>query len=402
MSRSTRLVAVLVGLAAGAALLSLLRPSPVPVSVAEVARGPFVESVEDEGRTQLREPFSVAAPIDGYLRRVALEPGDAVAAGEVLFELEPLPVPALDVRSRGQLDEDLAGARARVAATEAQLQARRTELELARLEEARSEPLHRRALISSEERDRRRAEREAAEAALQGAEHLVEVARFELAALRWIGEAAAGARAPADAPVLAVRAPAAGVVTRRHRQSEGPVAAGTAVLELGDLGELEVVVDLLSMDAVRVRPGMRVVLTRWGGGAALEGRVRRVEPAGYETVSALGVEEQRVTVRVEVLTPREAWRALGDGYRVEASFVLWEGADVLQVPTGALYRAGEGWAVFVVAGGRVRERVVTLGRQAGLAAEIRAGLQAGERVVVHPGDRLRDGLRVVFEGGASP
>ncbi|MBK1701206.1 hypothetical protein CKO22_09810 [Thiococcus pfennigii] len=134
----------------------------------------------------------------------------------------------------------------------------------------------------------------------------------------------------------------------------------------------------------------------------MEGRVRRVEPAGYETVSALGVEEQRVTVRVEVLTPREAWRALGDGYRVEASFVLWEGADVLQVPTGALYRAGEGWAVFVVAGGRVRERVVTLGRQAGLAAEIRAGLQAGERVVVHPGDRLRDGLRVVFEGGASP
>lgn len=401
MSRSTRLVAVLVGLAVGVALLSLLRPSPVPVSVAEAWRGPFVESVEDEGRTQLRDPYSVAAPIDGYLRRVALEPGDAVAAGEVLFELEPLPVPALDARSLGQLGEDLAGARARVAATEAELQARRTDLELARLEAARSEPLHRRDLMSSEERDRRRAQREAAEAALQAAGHLVEVARFELAALRAIAETSAGARPPGDAPVLAVRAPLAGVVTRRYRQSEGPVAAGTAVLELGDLDELEVVVDLLSMDAVRVRPGMRVVLTRWGGGAALEGRVRRVEPAGYEAVSALGVEEQRVAVRVEVLTPREAWGALGDGYRVEASFVLWEAGDVLQVPTGALYRAGEGWAVFVVAGGRVRERAVTLGRQAGLAAEIRAGLQAGERVVVHPGDRLRDGLRVVFEEGLS-
>lgn len=392
-------VALIVG--AGVTLLIInLLPGPVAVTVGVVQRGPFVEYIEDEGRTRLRYPYLVSAPIAGYLRRVVLEPGDRVAAGAVLFEIEPAPAPALDPRARGQAREELAAAKARLEAAEADLAARRTELALARNEYARSAPLHERKLISSEELDRRLAQRDAAAAAVRAGEHRVEVARFELESARAIVEIADGRRAPDEEPVLAVRAPIAGVVTRRHRCCEGPLAAGEPVLDLGDLDDLEVQVDLLSMDAVRVRPGMRVILTRWGGDGELEGRVRRVEPGGFEEISALGVEEQRVPVWVEIVAPRETWRPLGDGYRVEARFLLWEGQDVLQVPTSALFRAGERWAVYVVETGRARQREVAVGRRSGLAAQITAGLANGERVVTHPGDRVQDGVRVAIIGEA--
>lgn len=380
------------------ALLALaLRPPPVPVSATEARRGAFVESIEDEGRTQLRDLYRVAAPISGYLRRVDLEPGDAVAADQVLFELEPLPAPALDPRSRGQARESLAAAGARLEAAAANLEARHTEAELARVEYERSEPLHRRNLISAEERDRRLAQRDAAEAAERAARHAVEVARFELESARALVEIADGKRAPGDQPILGVRAPITGLVTQRHRCCEGPVQSGEVVLELGDLDDLEVQVDLLSMDAVRLRPGMRVILERWGGTEALEGRVRRVEPAGFEKISALGVEEQRVPVWVEIDTPRERWRALGDGYRVEARFILWEGEDVLQIPTSALFRHKDRWAVFLAESGRARLREVEIGRRSGLWTQITAGLAPGEMVLTHPGERVREGRRIAVD-----
>ncbi|MEY6433513.1 HlyD family efflux transporter periplasmic adaptor subunit, partial [Thioalkalicoccus limnaeus] len=246
-------------------------------------------------------------------------------------------------------------------------------------------------------RDRRLAQRDAAQAAERAARHAVEVARFEAEAARALVEIADGKRAPGDQPVLAVRAPIAGSVTQRYRCCEGPVQSGDSVLELGDLDRLEVRVDLLSMDAVRVRPGMRVELERWGGDGDLEGRVRRVEPAGFEKVSALGVEERRVPVWVRILTPREHWASLGDGYRVEARFILWEGEEILQVPTSALFRDQDRWALFVVEDGRASRRIIEIGRRSGLWTQIESGLEAGELVVTHPGERIQDGIRVAAE-----
>lgn len=380
------------------ALLAVaLRPAPIPVSATEVRRGHFVEYVEDEGRTRLRDTYTVSAPIGGYLRRVDLEPGDEVTAGEAVFEMESMPTPALDARSREQAREAVAAAAARLQAAQAELESRQTQLTLTDTEFERSEQLHERNLISSEERDRRRALRDSARTAALAASHAVEVARFELEATRAVLEIADGERSPGDQPSLEVRAPIDGIVTRRHRCCEGPVVAGEPILELGDLDELEVQVDLLSMDAVRVRPGMRVILERWGGGEDLEGEVRRVEPAGFMRVSALGVEEQRVPVLIRITSARSDWSRLGEGYRVEARFILWSEDDVLQIPTSTLFRQDDRWMVYAVNDGRAEIRQVEIGRRSGLWTQIRAGLKAGEVVITHPGDRVAEGVRVAAD-----
>ncbi|MFW2134563.1 efflux RND transporter periplasmic adaptor subunit, partial [Ectothiorhodospira haloalkaliphila] len=224
--------------------------------------------------------------------------------------------------------------------------------------------------------------------------HAVDVARFDLASARLQLEIADGQRADEAIPALALEAPIDGVITRRHRRDEGPVQAGEAILELGNLDDLEVKVDLLSLEAVRVRPGMRVILERWGGGDPLEARVRRVEPAGFEKISALGVEEQRVWVWSRITSPRADWAHLGDGYRVEARFVIWEGEDVVHIPTSALFRDQDRWAVFVAEDGRARLRSVEPGRRSGLRTQVESGLEPGERVITHPGERVQDGVKV--------
>jgi HlyD family secretion protein len=195
-----------------------------------------------------------------------------------------------------------------------------------------------------------------------------------------------------------VRAPIAGTITKRHRCCEGPAQAGEQILEIGDLeADLEIQVDLLSVEAVRVRPGMRVVIERWGGVDELEGRVRRVEPSGFTRVSALGVDEQRVPVLVEIASPREQWANLGDGFRIEARFILWEGDDVTHIPTSALFRSDNRWSVYVVENERAVQRGVTIGRRSGLRTQVVEGLREGETIITHPGDRIGDGVRVAVD-----
>ena len=295
-----------------------------------------------------------------------------------------------------QAREGIAAARARLEACEAELEARESQHRLAQAEYERSEVLFERELIRSDERDRRLqpARREPRRRARRSS-------RDRRRPLRTRGRARDAAESPTanasanDQPTLAVRAPIAGTITRRHRCCEGPAQAGEPILEIGDLAaDLEIQVDLLSVDAVRVRPGMRVVIERWGGGEDLEGRVRRVEPSGFTRVSALGVDEQRVPVLVGIATPRETWGHLGDGYRIEARFILWEGDDVLHIPTSALFREGDRWAVFVVRGDRAELRRVTIGRRSGLQTQILDGLEEGEVIVTHPGDRIGEGVRV--------
>lgn len=386
----------LAALAATAALVWAMLPSPLPVSAVVAERGPFVEFVEDEGRASVRDPYVVSAPISAYLRRVALEPGDSVAEGDVVFELEPMPSPALDPRAREQARDAEAAGWVRVARAEAERQLAQAQRSRADAEYLRHVELAAEGFISTERLEALRSERDARRAAERAAAHAVEVARFELEVARAALAVTDGTRVAVGQPVLAVRAPIGGVVVERHRCCEGPVAAGEPVLDVGDLDTLEVRIDLLSMDAVRVRPGIRVVLERWGG-EPLEGRVRRVEPRGFERVSALGVEEQRVPVWVTIESPREDWAALGQGYRVEGRFILWAAEDVLQVPTSALFRVGDRWQVFVVESGRARLRAVTPGRRSGLSSEILDGLEEGEVVVSHPGDRIADGVRVAPE-----
>ncbi len=384
----------LAGLLVVAVLVLALRPSPLPVSVAEVKLGPFVESVDEEGRTRLRDTYTVSAPIAGYLLRVQPEPGDAVELGQVLFRMEPLPAPALDARSLEQARENLAAARARQESARANLDTVAADARYAEGEYERYRELHERGLVSTADMDRTRSQRDRQRAAERAARHAVEVAGFEIESARAVLDIASGQRPPEDQPELEVRAPVAGLVLRRHRCCEGAVGAGEPVLDVGSLADLEVQVDLLSMAAVRVRSGMPVRLTGFGGAEALEGTVRRVEPAGFTRVSALGVEEQRVPVIVDFDSPAEAWETLGVGYRVEAEFMLWQSDEVLQAPISALFRADDRWQVFVVENGQARRREVEPGRRSGLVVQILSGLEAGERIITHPGDRLADGVRV--------
>lgn len=392
-----KIVLGLIGAAILAALVTALWPAPIPVSAIVAERNHFTEYVEEEGRTDLREPYTMTAPIGGYLRRITLEAGDDISAGDVLFELEPIPAPALDARTREQARETMGAARARMEAAEAKLEARKTEAEYAAKEFERAETLFERNLISSAEYDRARTDRDRTRSAERAARNAHETATYEWRNAQAVLDIEEGRRAPEDAPVLRVRAPITGKVLARHRWDEGPVQAGEPLLELGDLTQLEVRVDLLSMDAVRVEEGMKVVLTRWGGDRDLPAQVRRVEPKGFMRVSALGVEEQRVPVLVVLDAPREDWARLGNGYRVEARFILWEGDDVLQIPVSALFRHEDEWSVFVVEDSRAVRRRIEAGRRSGLWTQVLSGLEADETVIIHPGDHIEDGVRVEVE-----
>ncbi|MCP1727853.1 HlyD family secretion protein [Natronospira proteinivora] len=394
MSTQKKIILALTGLALLALLILALMPSPVPVSTSSVEEGHFQAWVEDEGQTRLRDPYNVSSPINAYLRRVELEPGDTVEAGDPLFELEALPAPALDPRAREQAREAVSAARARLESAEAELESRQTRHRQAESEYQRLRQLHERDMVAAERAEQAQSERDAARSTERSARHAVEVARFELEAARANLEIADGERARTDQPTLAVRSPISGTITRRHRCCEGPTQAGETIMEIGDLDTLEVQVDLLSMDAVRVRAGMRVEIDRWGGDDALKGTVRRVEPGGFKRVSALGVDEQRVPVMVTIDSPREDWAELGDGYRIEARFILWEGDDVTHIPTSALFRHQDQWHVFVVEEGRARLRAVETGRRSGLRTQVTEGLSAGETLITHPSDRIEDGSRV--------
>jgi HlyD family secretion protein len=247
--------------------------------------------------------------------------------------------------------------------------------------------------------DRAEAETRRTQARRRSAEFAVEVARFELEATRTALRYSAAETVPANPETVALRAPVDGRVLKIERKSEGVISAGQPLIEIGDPHALEVEVDVLSADAVRIAPGTRVLFERWGGERPLEGRVRTVEPAGFTKISALGVEEQRVWVIADITSPPEVWERLGDGYRVEASFILWEAQDVLQLPASALFRQADGWSVFIVENGKARRHSVQIGQRSGLTAEILSGLAEGETVIVHPGDTVEDGTRIRLRAG---
>lgn len=392
MSR-TRLALILLVLAIAAGLAWGFMPRPVAVELAQVSRGPLTVSVEEEGKTRVRDLYVIHAPMTGYLRRIELKVGDPVRRGQVLAILEPARADALDPRTRAQALAQMRAAESSLAAAREEARAAAAEAELARQELKRAEALGQADFLSRAAVDQARTRVSRAEAAREASAHAVDVARYQLETARAVLAHAAALHEGRPAERLEVRAPVDGKVLKLVRESEGTVAVGQPLLEIGNPEALEVAVDVLSTQAVRIRPGGRVSLERWGG-PPLTGHVRVVEPAGFTKVSALGVEEQRVRVIVDITSPREAWQGLGDAFRVDARFVLWEGDDVLQVPASSLFRHNAGWAVFVVEGERARLRPVQLGERAGLAVQVVSGLKVGEQVISHPDDRIREGVRV--------
>ncbi len=389
-----RIVVALLLMLVAAAIAYGFWPKPLQVEAVEVKRGSMQVTVEEEGMTRVVERYVVSAPVAGYLRRIDLKAGDAVRAGQRLTELEPPRPLALDARTRAE-------AQARVAAAEAAQRVASERAVAAAEEAARAQESYQRIAdmckvqcASQEEQDQARMRARATAALQRAAEAALEVAAHDLEAARSVLRYSAARGGFATMERVPVTAPTAGRVLKLLRESEGVVQAGDPLLELGDPRVLEVAVELLSADAVRIAPGMTVVFKRWGGGEDLMGKVRKVEPAGFTKVSALGVEEQRVWVISDFISDPEVWRGLGDGYRVEASFVLWQEANVLQVPASALFRMGEAWAVFVVTGGKASLRELTLGQRNGLAAQVLSGLSAGEWVITHPDNTVTDGVAV--------
>jgi HlyD family secretion protein len=393
MPMRQRILLILLLTLAALAILWAFLPRPVPVETAKVSRGPLRVTVDEEGKTRLRDRFVVSAPVAGYVRRVDLEVGDPVKRGQVVAEIEPMRAEGLDPRAR-------AAAQARVSAAEAALRAAEERVrEAAAADEYASARLERNRLLADagltpkDTLEQVASEAKRASATTRSAEEAADAARHDLEGAK-AALTRAGASGGRRADQVMVRSPATGNVLAVRRESEGVVPAGTPLLEVGDPARLEVEVDVLSADAVRIRPGTPVRFERWGGDVPLEGKVRVVEPVGFTKVSALGVEEQRVLVLVNITSPRDAWKGIGDGYRLEASFVLWEEKEVLQVPAGALFRTGDRFAVYVVEKGRAKARIVEIGRRNGLAAQLLSGLAEGETVILHPGDTVAEGKKV--------
>lgn len=373
----------------GFGLFQGFRPQAVEVDIGMAVRAPLRVIVEQEGRTRVVERFVIASPVNAFARRISLKVGDEVARGSMLAELEPVRADMPDSRRHAEAQARIAAAEAGVSAAGQRAEAAASNSQLAQKELERTRTLRSAGHVSAAALDRAASTAEQRRAELAAAQSAVSVARFELEAARTALRYAAGG----SAGRVGVRSPVAGQVLKIVHQSEGTVAAGQPLLEVGDARALEAEVEVLSSEAVRIHPGTRVLFERWGGEGALEGVVRTVEPAGFTKVSALGVEEQRVRVIVDFTS--DAGQRLGDGYRLEASFILWEANDVLQIPASALFRDGDNWAAFAVEQGHAVRRRVEVGQRSGLAAQVLSGIRAGEEVIVHPDDRVKDGVRVV-------
>lgn len=385
------LVLVVVG------LVMSLRPRPAPVDLAPVTRGPLQVTVDDDGRTRVKERYVVSSPLAGRLARITYKAGEPVRAGRTpLAVIDPSDPALLDARAVAEAEARVRAAALAVERARTQIVAANAALEFATSELRRAQAAASRGGAN---------EREVQDAQLsvtmrteeaRAAEFARQIAVFELAQ----AEAALVRTRPveegadADAARLTILSPIDGRVLRVLRESAGFVSPGTPLVEIGDSADLEIEVDVLSPDAVRIAPGAAVHIENWGGPAALRGRVRLVEPSAFTKVSALGVEEQRVNVIIDFVDPPGARAGLGDGFRVQTRIVVSEAADVLKVPTGALFRRGDRWATFVEQNGRASLRLLEIGRRNHAEAEVLNGLSVGERVVVYPSDRVRDGVKL--------
>ena len=375
-------------------------PKPVPVETAAVTRGELVVTVDEDGRTRVKDRYVISAPLAGNLARIELHPGDEVEEGGVLARIVPLEAPLTDVRTREQAEARVAAAKAGSKQARAQIERAKAALRLAEHNRERVAPLvsqgvEPQASLDTAELDERsrQAELTSAEFAARVADYELKIAESALARMSKAEQAKGSPAVETEGDQLELHSPTAGRVLEVIQESEGVVQAGAPLLELGNPAALEIVIDVLTRDAVQIARGAPATIERWGG-EPLHAKVRLVEPSAFTRLSSLGVEEQRVNAILDLDEPYEVWSALGDGYRVEARITIWRGEDVIKVPASALFRHDQGWAVFVVEGELARLAAVEIGQRNGLEAEVVSGLEVGAQVVLHPSDRVADGVEV--------
>lgn len=381
----------LVGLATAVVYVSL--PKPIEVEAATVTSEEFVVTVDEDGVTRVTDRYVISAPLAGQLARIELDPGALVKQGDVVARLLPARAPLLDARTRSEAEARVLAAAAGVRQAEAQTERAQAAREFAEREAKTNEKLASQGVIHQLELERSTLDRRSREAELSSAQFATRVARHELA----MAQAALGRLDGKvdDGDQFLVTSPVGGRILKVIRESEGIVQAGSPLLEVGDPHALEIAADVLTSDAVHIQPGAPVSVEEWGG-AALSGAVRQIEPSAFTRVSALGVEEQRVNVVVDLKSPFEEWRALGDGYRVETRIQIYRKEGALVVPWSSLFRRSGKWALFVIEAGRAKIRPVDVGRRNERAAEIQAGVALGEKVVLHPSDKVQDGVELAF------
>lgn len=393
--KPTRWIVAAAGLLTVVSLI--IRPQPVSVEVAPVVQGTFIQTVDEDGKTRVRERYTVSAPLEGTLERLHLKAGDPVEQGMLLAIIHPKAPALLDVRVEQELRERLGAAEATKEGSRAAVERAHAALSQANADYERTRKLAERGLLpparlEHDELTVKLATKDlqAAQFENQAAEHQVEMARAALLRVQKPVKANSEANQRWE-----IRSPVLGRVLRVFQESEGVVTVGAPLLELADPSDLEVVVDVLTTDAVHISPGAKVWFERWGGTEAVEGRVRLVEPSAFTKISALGIEEQRVNVVIDVVSQSERWRSVGDGYRVDARIVIFQADNVVQVPVGALFRDGEMWAVFTVSQGKARKRAIHVSRRGGTTALVEKGIAPGENIIVYPSDAVQDGVRVV-------
>jgi HlyD family secretion protein len=384
-----RAIALLAAAITIAGLVWAFRPAPLSVETAVVTRGPLTATVVAEGKTRVKNLYVVAAPVNGDLERIALEPNDAVAPGTVVARIWPISPTPLDARSRAEAEASVAAARATVVQAEATERETAAALTHAESEFATAQRLSSEGVVASRDAEHAGHEAQTRREALDVARAAVETARAELRRAEAVVATGAGRSAR---PATLVVSPVTGYVLRVLRESAGPVQAGTPLVEMGNTTDIEVAADLLTADAMQVRPGAIATLHDWGGGDAIPARVRRIDRAAFTKVSALGLEEQRVPVVLDLVGPPPP--GLGHDFRVNAAIVTWQGEKVLSVPSTTLFRTGDRWGVFTIRDGRVHLAVVTPGRSGSTRTAIDSGLSDGDVVAIQPSDALTDGARV--------
>lgn len=380
------------GLGALGLVLAGLRPKPIPVETATVTRGALTVHVVEEGKTRIRNRYIVASPVAGSMKRISLKPGDIVKAGETLLTvLEPALSPLLDARSQAQAEARVQGASAARQRAEQSLAMTRTAAKFAQANWQRVQKTAEAGSISVSDRDMIEREAEMRDREVRAGEFALKIADHELAQAQAALQSLTQPVGKSD--LVEVRAPVSGRVLKVQQESAMTIAAGTPLLEIGDPADLEIEAEILSRDAVGIREGAEVLIEQWGGEEVLKARVRRVEPAAFTKVSALGVEEQRVIVLCD-LEKTPATVVLGDRFRVEVRIAVWHESDVLLVAGGALFREGGEWLTYLYNNGKARKAQVQIGRSDGKLSQVLAGLQPGDEVLMHPPDTVKDGIEV--------
>ena len=392
--RPTRILVWLIVAGAAAGFYFAFQPQPQEADFGQAARGRLIVTLDEEGETRVRDRYVVSAPLLGKVLRIELEPGDRVQAGStVLARFQPTDPEFLDERALAEAEANVKTSEAAVNRTRVDLSRALAEEEHATSELRRYQRLHQDGLLADDRMEAVRLRKQTADETVRAAESSIAVAQAELERSRTALIRVDAARHEQRA--IDLKSPINGVVLRRLRESTSVVPAGEPLLEIADPEKLEIVSDMLSTDAVRIRPGHQVLIEQWGGDRTLTGRVRKVEPFGFTKISALGVEEQRVNVIVDFEDVREAWEALGDGYRVEIRVVIWEEDDVLKIPSSSLFRHGEKWAVYTVDTLSVATlQEVEVGQRNAREAQVLKGLAEGDQVIAYPNDQIEAGVEV--------